>query len=202
MNMFSLHLLLAILAGLIVLFPLFFLWRKEQAVFFRMAHLEPALPGFKMRYLLNVTGRGILNGFLCGFLVTFGGRRIPPVIDIIVRCKTSFKMYIVKRTKQAEILSFFAKPVMYKRAFTHDPDFDEKYIIWTDAPELVPGYFYNTQRKSAADMILSRSFSRITFDYHGILARKPQYTLDEDIDPRRIRDILDALVVLSLGFGG
>ncbi len=202
MYMLSLHLFLAILAGLIALFLLFVVWRKEQAVFSRMARLEPALPGFKMRYLLNVTGRGVLDGFLCGFLLTFGSRRVPPVLDITVRCKTSFKMYVVKRTKQAEILSFFAKPVMYKRAFTHDPAFDEKYIIWTDAPALVPGYFYNTQRKSAADLILSRAFSRITFDYHGISARKPQYSLAADINPRRIRDILDALVVLAQGFGG
>jgi hypothetical protein len=118
----------------------------------------------------------------------------PSYLNITLFKNTYFKVSVYKES----FLSALGKKLgLVHEVKINDEMFDREFLMFSDRPEQMAGYFNREDVKNAIRELFYHGFNVLLIDGKKVFSKKPNYTLENDLQPDYIKDILNKLNLLT-----
>ena len=161
-----------------------------------LSKLTSYLPGALSKFPFDSSYKGIYQGLNFTIALTQGGRNSPPCLKISLMKKSTFKLSLYRESNLSELGK---KMGVVREVKVYDEFFDKEFLIFSNKPDRATSYFSNSEIKNAARELLGSGFSSLIINAQGLTIQKTNYSLNIDIEPQRIVNIMQKLSILARG---
>lgn len=118
----------------------------------------------------------------------------PAYLKITLLKNTFFKLSVYKES----FLSAIGEKIgILNEVKVDDEVFDKEFLMFSDKPQQLYGYFNNEDVKNAIRELFGFGFNELLIDGNSVFTKKPGYVLQKDLDPQYIRGILRNLNLIA-----
>ncbi len=131
----------------------------------------------------------IYQGISYSYIYFRGGQNSPPYFDISIDCESYGEFKISKETKFDR---FFKKIGIASEMETHDPDFDSKYYISSNTPDL-PKNLLSSEIRIIVDSLISRGFTTLILKKNKLHLKWVPYRTKSPLEKHEIEELVSEL---------
>lgn len=157
--------------------------------------LSDSLKGSVSRYIFNFTPSfsGTYQGLNFKILLIPGSRSSPDYLLISVYRKTSFRLSI----RRESILSGMGKKIgVVHEVKVNDEAFNKEFLIFSNRPDYAVQYL-NIENRMRISELFNLGYDNLSIDGKQILIKKPYYSIEFDLEPKIVTDVLQKLSFLA-----
>lgn len=182
----------------ILIFAIFFIisfysTKKKREI---LKKLSTYLTGYVSKFPFMASFNGEYQGLKFSIALDAGSRNSPPYLKIRLVKKSFLKLTVSKETFWSNLGN---KIGLVHEVKTNDEKFDNDFLILSNAPAPAITYLDNADIKNTIRELFNSGFNSLSVDGKKILIQKPNYNLEQDVEPNNIREILQRLNLLAKG---
>lgn len=158
-------------------------------------NLSSSLQGRVTKFTFTPSFVGEYQGLNFRVILTPASRSSPAYLTISITKGSVFKLKITHiKFYLAEMELGIAHKVK-----TGDAMFDEEFLVLSNQPDQAMNYLSNSDTKNTIREFFNAGFNAFLINGKQVLIRKPNYKLNEDLDPQNIKTLLQKLSSLTNG---
>jgi len=139
------------------------------------------------------TVKGKYQGFEFHIVLVPAGKSSPEKLIVRLLKPSVFTLSVSRETALARLGK---KIRLINEIQINDPSFDKEFLIFSNRP-VQTVHLLNGSAKSILRELFASGFQTFRIDATSVSLLKPNYTLETDVAPARIEDILQKLLTLS-----
>lgn len=176
----------------LVVFFVFIYFNKEKKEALRK--LSSFLNGAVSKSIFTSAFNGEYQGYKFSVALIPASRNTPAYLNISLFKTSFFKVSIYKES----ILSNLGKKIgVIHEVKINDENFDKEFFVFSNKPNEAMFYINNISIKDAIRGLFNAGFKSISINGKLVLIRKPNYTLEEDLQSQSIINILQKLISMA-----
>ncbi|MFH0801655.1 MAG: hypothetical protein V2A78_04635 [bacterium] len=168
------------------------MYRKKMSAALEL--LKPALNGTVKASFFATRFIGEFQGYSFTITPVPAGKNTPPFLNVNLTAKFSFTIQAVIRSPLNEL----GRKLSFKKEIsTGDYEFDRRLIVTATNPLLASGCLQSSDVRRAVLALFNAGFTSFRIQERGIFVQKPNFTLEADVTPARLQEILQNLALLA-----